>query len=167
MHLAMQLSACHVAVLGAPGAALISCNAAHQVDTMIVQAIGLLDDLDKELNTYAMRVREWYGWHFPEMSRIVTDNVLYARTVSLKLSLLHVSGHSGDHHIHDLILYECTRHTIAITTLLGGSGQFQLAYFSQLSCRYMLTEIQLSSLTRQIIDRLSCCTCAGQADARP
>ena len=26
-----------------------------QVDTMIVQAIGLLDDLDKELNTYAMR----------------------------------------------------------------------------------------------------------------
>ncbi len=30
-----------------------------QVDTMVVQAIGLLDDLDKELNTYAMRVREW------------------------------------------------------------------------------------------------------------
>ena len=30
-----------------------------KVDTMIVQAIGLLDDLDKELNTYAMRVREW------------------------------------------------------------------------------------------------------------
>ncbi|KAJ6384384.1 hypothetical protein OIU78_027656 [Salix suchowensis] len=28
------------------------------VDTMIIQAIGLLDDLDKELNTYAMRVRE-------------------------------------------------------------------------------------------------------------
>lgn len=48
---------------------------------MIVQAIGLLDDLDKELNTYAMRVREWYGWHFPEMTRIVTDNVTYARAV--------------------------------------------------------------------------------------
>jgi hypothetical protein len=37
---------------------------------MIVQAIGLLDDLDKELNTYAMRVREWYGWHFPEMTKV-------------------------------------------------------------------------------------------------
>jgi nucleolar protein 58 len=48
---------------------------------MIVQAIGLLDDLDKELNTYAMRVREWYGWHFPEMTRIVTDNITYAKTV--------------------------------------------------------------------------------------
>nr|CAD1833345.1 unnamed protein product [Ananas comosus var. bracteatus] len=33
---------------------------AEKVDTMIIQAIGLLDDLDKELNTYAMRVREWY-----------------------------------------------------------------------------------------------------------
>ncbi|KAF9300040.1 Nucleolar protein 58, partial [Podila horticola] len=28
-----------------------------KVDTMIVQAIALLDDLDKELNTYAMRVK--------------------------------------------------------------------------------------------------------------
>ena len=24
-----------------------------------------LDELDKEINTYAMRVKEWYGWHFP------------------------------------------------------------------------------------------------------
>lgn len=54
-----------------------------KVDTMIVQAIGLLDDLDKELNTYAMRVREWYGWHFPEMTKIVTDNIAYAKTVKL------------------------------------------------------------------------------------
>ena len=57
-----------------------------QVDTMIVQAIGLLDDLDKELNTYAMRVREWYGWHFPEMTKIVADNIKYAKAVSLARS---------------------------------------------------------------------------------
>lgn len=48
---------------------------------MIVQAIALLDDLDKELNTYAMRVKEWYGWHFPEMARIVADNMAYARVI--------------------------------------------------------------------------------------
>ncbi|CAN4105776.1 unnamed protein product [Withania somnifera] len=53
------------------------------VNTMIVQAIGLLDDLDKELNTYAMRVREWYGWHFPELAKIVQDNILYAKAVKL------------------------------------------------------------------------------------
>ncbi|OWM62538.1 hypothetical protein CDL15_Pgr000079 [Punica granatum] len=56
---------------------------ADKVDTMIIQAIGLLDDLDKELNTYAMRVREWYGWHFPELAKIVQDNILYAKTVKL------------------------------------------------------------------------------------
>ncbi|MCO5579036.1 hypothetical protein L7F22_032888 [Adiantum nelumboides] len=52
-----------------------------KVDTMIIQAIGLLDDLDKELNTYAMRVREWYGWHFPELGKIIQDNILYAKAV--------------------------------------------------------------------------------------
>eukprot|EP00899_Mesostigma_viride_P005807 jgi/Mesvir1/15227/Mv06454-RA.2 len=52
-----------------------------KVDTMIVQAIGLLDDIDKELNTYSMRVREWYGWHFPEAGKIVTDNLQYAKMV--------------------------------------------------------------------------------------
>lgn len=50
---------------------------------MIIQAIGLLDDLDKELNTYAMRVREWYGWHFPELAKIVQDNIVYAKAVKL------------------------------------------------------------------------------------
>lgn len=54
---------------------------ADKVDVMIVQAIKLLDDLDKELNNYAMRVKEWYGWHFPEMDRIVNDNLAYARII--------------------------------------------------------------------------------------
>jgi len=52
-----------------------------KVDTMIIQAIALLDDLDKELNTYAMRVKEWYGWHFPEMARIINDNLAYSRII--------------------------------------------------------------------------------------
>ena len=64
----------------------LKLHAMQQVDTMIVQAIGLLDDLDKELNTYAMRVREWYGWHFPEMTKIVADNIKYAKAVRSQLS---------------------------------------------------------------------------------
>mmetsp|Transcript_51926 Transcript_51926/g.124292 ORF Transcript_51926/g.124292 Transcript_51926/m.124292 type:complete len:493 (+) Transcript_51926:105-1583(+) len=54
-----------------------------KVDTMIIQAVGLLDDLDKELNNFAMRLREWYGWHFPEMGKIVTENLAYAKVVRL------------------------------------------------------------------------------------
>ncbi|XP_051915192.1 nucleolar protein 58 isoform X1 [Hippocampus zosterae] len=52
-----------------------------KVDTMIVQAISLLDDLDKELNNYIMRCREWYGWHFPEIGKVITDNLAYCKTV--------------------------------------------------------------------------------------
>ena len=42
---------------------------------------ALLDDIDKELNNYIMRCREWYGWHFPELSKIITDNLVYAKVV--------------------------------------------------------------------------------------
>jgi nucleolar protein 58 len=52
-----------------------------KVDTMIVQAISLLDDLDKELNNYVMRCKEWYGWHFPELSKIILDNTAYCKTI--------------------------------------------------------------------------------------
>ncbi|KAG8041554.1 hypothetical protein G9C98_002847 [Cotesia typhae] len=52
-----------------------------KIDTMIVQAVGLLDELDKELNNYIMRVREWYGWHFPELGKIITDNLAFVKTV--------------------------------------------------------------------------------------
>jgi len=54
-----------------------------KVDTMIIQAVSLLEDLDKEGNNYAMRLKEWYSWHFPELARIVTDNVTYAQSVAL------------------------------------------------------------------------------------
>jgi nucleolar protein 56 len=45
----------------------------------LLQAIALLDTLDKDVNTFVMRVREWYSWHFPELVRIVPDNYTYAR----------------------------------------------------------------------------------------
>lgn len=54
---------------------------ADKVDAMVIQAIKLLDDLDKELNVYAMRTKEWYGWHFPELAKILNDNIAYARLV--------------------------------------------------------------------------------------
>merc|ERR1712013_137282 len=54
-----------------------------KIDTMIVQAVSLLDDLDKELNNYIMRCREWYGWHFPELGKIITDNLAFVRTIDL------------------------------------------------------------------------------------
>lgn len=54
----------------------------NRSDNMIIQAIALLDTLDKDVNTFAMRVREWYGWHFPELVRLVSDNMIYAKLAS-------------------------------------------------------------------------------------
>ncbi|KAF4126381.1 nucleolar protein 58 [Geosmithia morbida] len=54
---------------------------ADKVDSMIIQAVKMLDDIDKDLNVCAMRTKEWYGWHFPEMAKTLNDNVAYARVV--------------------------------------------------------------------------------------
>ncbi|VDK41845.1 unnamed protein product [Anisakis simplex] len=63
-----------------------------KIDTMIVQAVSLLDDIDKELNNYIMRCREWYGWHFPELGKIVQDHQAYAKAcffvISKKLNVI-------------------------------------------------------------------------------
>lgn len=52
-----------------------------KVDIMVIQAVGLIDDIDKELNNLVMRLREWYGWHFPEVSKILSDNLIYSKVV--------------------------------------------------------------------------------------
>lgn len=46
---------------------------------MIIQSIALLDQMDKDINTFAMRVREWYSWHFPELKNVVKDNFIFAQ----------------------------------------------------------------------------------------
>lgn len=60
-------------------------------DNMIIQSICLLDQLDKDLNTFAMRVREWYCWHFPELRELVKDNYMFARCAAyIKVRGVHI-----------------------------------------------------------------------------
>lgn len=54
-----------------------------RVDNMIIQAIALLDQLEKDLNVYSMRLKEWYSFHFPELARCVKDNYTYARVAKI------------------------------------------------------------------------------------
>jgi nucleolar protein 56 len=39
--------------------------------------------MDKDINTFCMRLKEWFAWHFPEMTKIVNDNTIYAKLVFL------------------------------------------------------------------------------------
>ena len=56
-----------------------------------ISVTALLDDLDKELNNYVMRAREWYGWHFPELGKIVQDNQAFSKVVKLMGKLRHLT----------------------------------------------------------------------------
>ncbi|CAK9830661.1 Nucleolar protein 56 [Anthophora retusa] len=55
----------------------------NRVDNMIIQSIALLDQLDKDVNTFSMRIREWYSYHFPELVKIVPENYMYAKVAQL------------------------------------------------------------------------------------
>jgi len=51
-------------------------------DMMIVHAVHVLEDLDKQINMVYTRCREWYGLHFPELAEIVDDLEDYLRIVA-------------------------------------------------------------------------------------
>lgn len=39
--------------------------------------------MEKNLNTFAMRLKEGYSWHFPELAKVIVDNETYAKLVHL------------------------------------------------------------------------------------
>jgi len=59
-------------------------SAVEKRDLIVAQAIQTLDDLEKSINMLMIRVREWYGVHFPELDRLIEKHETYARLV-LKL----------------------------------------------------------------------------------
>ncbi len=50
-------------------------------DMLVAQAVLSVDDLDKSLNLYMSRIREWYGLHFPELDRLLEKHETYSRLV--------------------------------------------------------------------------------------
>lgn len=62
--------------------AKVRIKRAVQRDSLIVQTNGALEDLDKSINIYMERLREWYGLHFPEMDRAISNHEKFATLVS-------------------------------------------------------------------------------------
>jgi nucleolar protein 56 len=56
-------------------------KAAEKRDMLVVQAIQTIDDLDRTINLFMGRIREWYGLHFPELDRLVEKHETYARLI--------------------------------------------------------------------------------------
>ena len=55
----------------------------NRQDKPVIQSIALIDLLDKDINSFCMRIKEWFSWHFPELGKIISDNYLYIRIVKL------------------------------------------------------------------------------------
>ena len=51
-------------------------------DKIIIQAVDAIDEIDKSLNIFTARLREWYGLHFPEMDRLIEKHEKFAKIVS-------------------------------------------------------------------------------------
>jgi|GEM_PF-879558 len=59
-------------------------------DTHIIQAINAISELDKICNTLVKRVREWYGYYYPELSRNIPDNEQFIKSIIAKTKEEHM-----------------------------------------------------------------------------
>ena len=50
-------------------------------DLLVALAVQTVDDLDKSLNIFMSRLREWFGLHYPELDRLLDKHETYARLV--------------------------------------------------------------------------------------
>lgn len=50
-------------------------------DCIVIHTVLLLEQVDKDINSYSMRVKEMYGWSFPELASVVKDNARYIEAV--------------------------------------------------------------------------------------
>jgi len=53
-----------------------------KMDRIIIQAVNAIDEMDKSLNIFMARLREWYGLHFPEMEAVVDSHEKFVKIVS-------------------------------------------------------------------------------------
>lgn len=57
-------------------------RAVEKRDLMVIQAIQTINDLDKTLNLFSGRAREWYSLHFPELDKNIEKHETFARLVA-------------------------------------------------------------------------------------
>jgi len=57
-------------------------TAFSRADLFLVNAIHMFDEIDRSINLYTNKIREWYGIHFPELNNIVSDHEIYLKLVA-------------------------------------------------------------------------------------
>jgi len=57
-------------------------SAAQKRDMLAAQAIRAIDDIDRTINLFVARLREWYSIHFPELNDLLREHEDYVKVVA-------------------------------------------------------------------------------------
>lgn len=50
-------------------------------DNLIIHVNNAIEELDKSINVFIERLREWYSLHFPEMDRVIENHEAFAKLI--------------------------------------------------------------------------------------
>jgi nucleolar protein 56 len=50
-------------------------------DSVVMHTVLLLEQVDKDINSYTMRIKEIYGWSFPELAAVAHDSSEYIQMI--------------------------------------------------------------------------------------
>lgn len=51
-------------------------------DLLLINAIQTFDEVDRSINLFTNKIREWYGIHFPELNNLVSDHEMFLKLVA-------------------------------------------------------------------------------------
>jgi len=57
-------------------------TALSRADLLLINAIHTFDELDRSINLFTNKIREWYGIHFPELDDLVSDHEIFLKMVA-------------------------------------------------------------------------------------
>ena len=60
----------------------VKIKKAFSRDILIINVNSAIEEIDKSLNIFVERLREWYATHFPEMDRIIADHERFAKIIT-------------------------------------------------------------------------------------
>jgi nucleolar protein 56 len=119
----------------------VKYNAARN-DRSVMNCLLSLETQDKSLNSYLMRLKEWYGWYFPELRNICDDNLAYANLIVL-ISEKRELGETDIERIAELVDHDIEKATAIVEAARISMGLdlpdrdlFMIKKFAEIVCRF-------------------------------
>ncbi|MBI2542929.1 MAG: C/D box methylation guide ribonucleoprotein complex aNOP56 subunit [Candidatus Aenigmarchaeota archaeon] len=88
-------------------------------DSLVINTNNAIDELDKSINIFVERMREFYGLHFPEMDRLVSDHEKYAEIIKKYGTREKISDSELKKFAEDSMGIEFTGEDVGIASILA------------------------------------------------